>query len=43
MKYWAKKNIQYLLLSKIDQYNNKINSSIEKGVLPERLARDILE
>ncbi len=43
MMYWAKKNIQYLLLSKIDQYNNKINSSIEKGVLPERLARDILE
>ena len=43
MKYWAKKNIQYLLLSKIDKYNNKINSSIEKGVLPERLARDILE
>ncbi len=43
MKYWAKKNIQYLLLSKIDQYNNKINSNIENGVLPERLARDILE
>tara|TARA_B100001057_G_C22763958_1_gene916982 strand:- start:532 stop:1467 length:936 start_codon:yes stop_codon:yes gene_type:complete len=43
MKYWAKKNIKYLLLSKIEQYNNKINSSIEKGVLPERLARDILE
>jgi LAO/AO transport system kinase len=43
MKYWAKKNIQYLLMSKIDQYNNKINSNIENGVLPERLARDILE
>jgi hypothetical protein len=43
MTYWAKKNIQYLLLSKVDQYNEKINLGIEKGILPERLARDILE
>ena len=43
MTYWAKKNIQYLLLSKVDRYNEKINLGIEKGVLPERLARDILE
>ena len=43
MKYWTKKNIEYLLLSKIDQYSDTIESSIENGVLPERLAKNILE
>ena len=43
MKYWTKKNIEYLLLSKIDQYSYTIESSIENGVLPERLAKNILE
>lgn len=43
MKYWTKKNIEYLLLSKIDQYSVTIESSIENGVLPERLAKNILE
>ena len=43
MKYWTKKNIEYLLLSKINQYSDTIESSIENGVLPERLAKNILE
>ena len=43
MKYWTKKNIEYLLLSKIDKYSDTIESSIENGVLPERLAKNILE
>jgi hypothetical protein len=43
MKYWAKKNIEYLLLSKINKYNDTIDSGIENGILPERLAKNILE
>ena len=43
MKYWAKKNIEYLLLSKINKYNDTIDSGVENGILPERIARNILE
>jgi hypothetical protein len=37
-----KYSILYYYL-KLIEYNEKINLGIEKGVLPERLARDILE
>lgn len=43
MKYWAKKNIEYLLLSKINKYNDAIDSGVENGILPERIARNILK
>lgn len=43
MKYWAKKNIEYFLLSKINKYNDTIDSGVENGILPERIARNILE
>ncbi|MDG1724187.1 MAG: methylmalonyl Co-A mutase-associated GTPase MeaB [Bacteroidia bacterium] len=43
MKYWAKKNIEYLLLSKINKFNDTIDSGVENGILPERIARNILE
>ena len=43
MRYWAKKNIEYLLLSKINKYNDAINSGVENGILPERIARNILK
>tara|TARA_B100001059_G_scaffold68403_1_gene65254 strand:- start:5362 stop:6297 length:936 start_codon:yes stop_codon:yes gene_type:complete len=43
MRYWAKKNIEYLLLSKINKYNDVIDSGVENGILPERIARNILK
>lgn len=43
MRYWAKKNIEYLLLSKINKYNDAIDSGVENGILPERIARNILK
>ena len=43
MKYWAKKNIEYLLLSKINKFNDTIDSGVENGILPERIARNILK
>ncbi len=43
MKYWTKKNIEYLLMSKIDGYEEQINQDIDSGILPERSARNILE
>lgn len=42
MRYWAQKSIQDLLLEKLGNYQDLISRGLDKGKLPEILAREII-